>query len=477
MGGNKKTVIQEKLLTLILDNTNKNINDEGSIVEENVDFFHSLGLKCDSVGWCRLDLTKPNSEELLTVIEDYSNNHRYRLRGTYYENYTGFESEWYSLLPAKYLDYNSEIDTVEVLDKKGKRIEINEIYAYKVPRSTSYIATSPHVLVTEKFRNVSIENAYKGIDYYWIKDKGKYCSRQFFGMIINNKIDNFACDYGLDYFFGNKKFYEIKNGINRRNRFDAIGGIMPRLYRSFYRLGIDLPIYLPKNNMPDSDFAYIHTDKGNGYYQVLLRRNVVNKMIEQRVLKKEDFQPMLLYDEPPNGFVTMTSESVQYPSETIVKQLIIDYDNLKYKNKPKRIISKKDTVELLRVEKERRSDDFLQKMPKSKRDELLSTPYKSLIPYYAIANGGDLSSEYYFLPYEQTKKENINYKDQMEKEEILENKAFGHVIALCSNGDVVILSKNNTIKRISHEGGHEVVSTWDKLENFIYSTLEESIIY
>lgn len=40
--------------------------------KENIDFVHSLGLKCDCVGWSDgLDLTRPDADKILDKIEAF----------------------------------------------------------------------------------------------------------------------------------------------------------------------------------------------------------------------------------------------------------------------------------------------------------------------------------------------------------------------------------------------------------------------
>ena len=47
-------------LDWILDKRGAKLGDEAAY-KENIDFVHSLGLKCDCVGWSKLDLASPRA--------------------------------------------------------------------------------------------------------------------------------------------------------------------------------------------------------------------------------------------------------------------------------------------------------------------------------------------------------------------------------------------------------------------------------
>lgn len=41
---------------------------KNELYQQNIEFVHSLGLKCDCVGWCSLDLSHPKTREILDKI-------------------------------------------------------------------------------------------------------------------------------------------------------------------------------------------------------------------------------------------------------------------------------------------------------------------------------------------------------------------------------------------------------------------------
>ena len=52
-------------LTWILDKKNHRFGDDK--YQENIDFVHSLGKKCDCVGWSELDLDEPDVDVSYTL--------------------------------------------------------------------------------------------------------------------------------------------------------------------------------------------------------------------------------------------------------------------------------------------------------------------------------------------------------------------------------------------------------------------------
>ena len=46
----------------------KTLQEQEEKFQKNIDFVHSLGLKCDSVGWSKLDLASPRTEEIFEKI-------------------------------------------------------------------------------------------------------------------------------------------------------------------------------------------------------------------------------------------------------------------------------------------------------------------------------------------------------------------------------------------------------------------------
>ena len=59
-----------EVLNWILDPIDESRKDDARY-QANIDFVHSLGLKCDCVGWSTLKLSDPRTEEILEAIHAF----------------------------------------------------------------------------------------------------------------------------------------------------------------------------------------------------------------------------------------------------------------------------------------------------------------------------------------------------------------------------------------------------------------------
>ena len=85
--------------------------------KQNIEFVHSLGLKCDCVGWCKLDLSNPRTSEIFDQISTFCKENGWRARGNYTRKYVDVKSDWYELIPSNFKDNTlyDEIETVEYI--------------------------------------------------------------------------------------------------------------------------------------------------------------------------------------------------------------------------------------------------------------------------------------------------------------------------------------------------------------------------
>ena len=65
--------------------------------KENIDFVHSLGQKCDCVGWSELDLDSPYADETLSKIDRFCSENGYFARGWYERGFTETGNGWFEL--------------------------------------------------------------------------------------------------------------------------------------------------------------------------------------------------------------------------------------------------------------------------------------------------------------------------------------------------------------------------------------------
>ena len=126
----------ETLLWILdkFDNNGKMMFDDDKI-QQNIDFVHSLGLKCDSVGWNKLSLQSKQADEILTSIEVFCKESGFKARGYYSKSYTDYTSDWFVLEPGTFKD-NTLCDYVEYENDQGERIGGSRTKENTKPSST-----------------------------------------------------------------------------------------------------------------------------------------------------------------------------------------------------------------------------------------------------------------------------------------------------------------------------------------------------
>ena len=92
-----------EILDWILDNDDKRIVDEEKY-RLNIEFVHSLGLKCDCVGWSSLNLSDPRADEILSAIDTFCKKNEWKARGIYTRTYAEYTSDWYEIVPTTFKD-------------------------------------------------------------------------------------------------------------------------------------------------------------------------------------------------------------------------------------------------------------------------------------------------------------------------------------------------------------------------------------
>lgn len=464
----------EEHLLWIIDNPKDTYCYNEETVKKNIEFVHALGLKCDCVGWCNLDLNRSDIDVLLEQIHAHVLKEGLLLRGWYNRKDSDFESEWY-LLESKYLS-NDERNFANVTDRNGNSFKIEELYAYKVPKDIQVLWGIKLPLVNENIRNCCLNHGFSGLDFYWIRDIGRFHAARFYGLIIENLVQEFACDRYLSYCdskIQSNRNYDYSVGSPLYLKYAAIGGMLPKLSQMFYDLHVNLPIQLPKNKMPETDFTYIYTN-GFDYRKnyVLVSKHAAEILLSENAVREEYLMPVVLYDTDPDGYYIQTSEAIQYPAKEVIEKLDADLNKLRSNPKPDRKASEKDALKSFRRMKRSRPERFRKAMTKKTFEKLPESPYGLLSCYYSTSDGGYLSDEYTFLSYSESLTETQEYIANIEKEELQIDKYLGIVFAKCADGDMVVNGKDGSVKRISHET-MEPCENWDTIAQFFYEVLTD----
>lgn len=430
--------------------------------KQNIEFVHSLGLKCDCVGWCKLDLSNPRTSEIFDQISTFCKENGWRARGNYTRKYVDVKSDWYELIPSNFKD-NTLYDEIETVTKEGEPITTSIIRAFHELNPTPK-EWGRDLYIPERFRNFIIENNIDDLDFCWVKDKGKYEAEQYFHIYGKQPIAHVAGDFGF------KK--------SDHNRVNETGGRLPEIANIFYELQyVNLQDCYLANDLPDSGIVYAYipdTYSCSGRHTLLIYKDIAESLLQQKILPASALRPAPVVKELPGGYVLKKTEPLKRPTQQFIDMMLSEYNNIKMSNRPIRMVSEKDALKILRIAKKERTEDFQKALTKSKAQAqgIYTTAYSPVCPYYCVANGGFLSDEYEFLSYSKAVQENDELQRNLDAEKLLDTKPEGIVIAKCPDGDVILLCNNGDVIRFSHEAP-EITEQWPSLAQFFVDTINE----
>ena len=446
-------------LDWILDNDDKSIADDDEY-RLNIEFVHLLGLKCDCVGWSKLDFQNPRANEILSAIDSFCKKNGWKARGVYTRTYADYTSDWYEIVPAAFKD-NTLYDSYECESERGETVKIFNLRAYHELRpSPKWWYES--ILVPERFRDACVRHGITDVDFCWARDKGKYQAEQYFHLFCNKQIPTVAEGRNIT--------------IEDRDKIDALGGYLPKIADIFYKLQlIDLQECYIESDIPNCNIALAYCPKTFTYCgrnKFLIHKDFAQKLLQEKAISQSDLTPAVVVKELPNGYTLSHTVMPDRPIASCMQKSIAEYEKLKSTERPLRLISEKDAVKLLRLAKKERKEDFKKAFTKAKSVDIIETSYAPLLPYYLIANGGYLSDEYELLSYDIATEENMLFTEELLTEELLEIKPNGIVIAKCPDGDKVLLCTDGKVIRFSHEEP-VVTEEWVSLAQFIADAINK----
>ena len=432
------------------------LEEQESLYGENREFVHSLGLKCDSVGWCSMDLSLPKVEEIFEKISAFCAEKGWRARCIYTRQFAEAESDWYELVPTDFKD-NTVCGRTETAGENGQKLYVPTIKAFQ-EMSTGPKSWGRNTYVPERFREFCLKNGIDGLDFCWLRDKGKYQAEQYFEVFGTRPIPRMAVDF------------DIKD----KKHIQAAGGMLPRVAAVFHELQmIDLPDCYLAEDLPESGIACAYipaTFSCSGRYQILIHRDAAKLMVEQKAVSPAALRPVPVVGEVPGGYILAATSPVPRPRQDFLDAMLAEYENLKNTSRPTRQMTEKDALKILRLAKKERKEDFQKALPKAKKEALADTAYAPLAPYYSVANGGFLSDEYRLLSFDEAVAENEEFHRALAAGELAEKPA-GVVIGKCADGDAILLCGDEVI-RFSHEAP-ETNAQWPSLPQFIVDAINE----
>lgn len=456
----------EKLLWILDKDRQLRWSEEKT--RQNIDFVHSLGLKCDSVGWSRLDLSSPRAPEILDAIEGFCRKNGWGARGYYTREFAETESQWYAI---RFAEAKNDRSSNDVPAENGAATEVYSLKAY-MEQPVSPKELYEIKFVPERFLNACLKLGRNDVDFCWAVDTGRYRSEQYFHIYPRHAVSHMAKNY---------RFYYSSKGIHRfdpdqAKRIKDLGGFLPRLSEIFYELRITLPHCYLSSELPGSGFssAYIPRSRFEGGSQdILVHADTAALLLEEKAFTPAMLMPVPVLDAFPAGYEILNTCRQIPPASAYREAMLLEYEKLKAAPRPVRMVTEKEALKVLRRAKKERKEDFQKALSKTKLPELNSTSYAPLLPYYSVTAGGFLSDEYELLSYDRAITETEIFQETLKSEELLEEKPEGIVIAKCPDGDTVLLCKNNTVVRFSHEAP-EAIEQWPTLAQFFADEINDS---
>lgn len=431
--------------------------------QENRDFVHSLGLKCDCVGWCELDLSNPNTESYLTSITAFCQSHGYTARGWYTRTYVGTEGEWYRLgtgkIPNDAIHEHTEIYAPVVSDRpcvavKGYLLEPPTV------RSDGWRDT----LIPDRVKRGLEELGEVGLTFCWIRDVGRYEAESYFQLYTDTSVARYWSGMRVDRYVVSFKKDEDPT---LQARIRSFGGMLPRLIEIFSDLMITMPDCYPASELPKEGVVDVFAPR---LHELLIHRTTAQKLLDTKIISPRDLAPVFVAEECPAGYAEEKGYKRPRPSAEYIASMEAARQKLAERPRPRRAITEKQALSTLRKAKKERAEDFSKAMPKAAAAALADTPYAPLVPYYTITAGGDLSDEYALLTYAEALEETRLWREDLASEELLEKPPQGIVMVRCPDGDRVLLTDEGRVIRFSHEAP-EVIGEWPTLSQFIYDSI------
>ena len=448
-------------LDWILDREGGRLNQEEEYLL-NIEFVHSLGLKCDCVGWSKLNLSDPRTDEILSAIDSFCKKNGWKARGCYKRTYSDFTSDWYEIVPTPFKE-NTLCDTIKYEGESGEMVGIHTIRAYHELRPSPKQYFYDTMYVPERFRDACIHHNITDVDFCWAKDTGKYQAEQYFRMYCNNQVPTVVVGKNIT--------------IDDKEKIEALGGYLPKIAGIFYKLQ---QIYLQdcyiESDIPSCKIAHAYRERtfsDCGKNKFLIHKSFAQILLEEKAISESDLNPAMVVKELPRGYTLDSTVMPNRPTALCMQKSISAYEKLKNTERPLRMIPEKDALKLLRIAKKERKEDFKKAFPRAKADHIAETSYAPILPYYLIANGGYLSDEYEILPFDQAIAENDLFFEELLAEELLEAKPDGVVFAQCPNGDKILLCGDGKVIRFSHEE-LTAISEWPSLAQFIVDSINDN---
>jgi len=431
-----------------------------------VEFVHSLGLKCDCVGWTKWDLSHPRTPEILQAIRNFCAANGWTVDGYYQKEIIEADSDWFELRGTNWKDsiWSYQVEPSYPCENT-EPFHLNSIRAYQDPLPEIKGPFGSAKIFPDRFRKAYEELGIGDVDFCWLRDRGKYEAPQFFRILPKWEISTVGYVRSLDY--GGLMKRELTPELQKR--LDSFGGALPELTRMFAGLDVTLPYCYLAEELPERGIAAcFFTQENSGYnsdYTFLIHRDTAKALLEKQVITQANLQPALV-GSFPEGYGIKKTDPLPRPPKEVLDQMLKEYEKLIATPRPQRKVTDKEALKLLRKTKKEQKEFFAKALPKAAVESLAGTPYEPLAPYYGVTNGAWLGEgEYEILSYERSENETEEYLSDLKKEELWTNLLEGIAFGICGNGDRLILLLDGKVIRASHEAP-EILEEWPSVAQF-----------
>lgn len=414
-------------------------------------FVHSFGLKCDSVGWCSMEIKDDKDIELIEEIGEKIREVGGRGRCCYEKEEFDVDTEWYLLKPSASCEYEYE---------RG-------IKGYKIAKKNHMADAGDFIVANQKFVDYCVENQFSGVDFVFVKDIGRYKSDTHYAIIPTDcvlKATSFAIELPT-----------IHN-IARRNiceKIDELGGNLVSISKSFKTMQfVFIPIMISKDDENENDFCYVAYEE-YGRVDTLVRKKVADKLLENNLVKKSELVAVRYCDLEKHKELMANCRKNEFIEADTIKEWAKNREKYEKKNKPVFTPNEKDAVKKLRKAKKERPEDF-DKGLKTKLLEEMDDSLVVLKSIYKISNGCFLDDEFELFKYELIQSETAeffedNSSDEVVFEELQLNNS--HIIGRVMNGDSIIIRQDKSVIIYDHEDPFNSV-VYDNIWGLLFDIVE-----
>ena len=451
----------------ILDKVGMRLNGEEEY-GRNIEFVHSLGLKCDCVGWCTMEIGTDGAEEILEKIAGFCRSDGWKLRGNYARRYVDIQSDWYVLKCDHFRGDDVVYWDVQAPFEDGSQQKLCSVKAY-ADSSRSPRACGAYTLVSERFRDVCMEHGVPGVEFCWVRDRGRYAAEQYFMLFAERKLEHIGVGSGLGI---SRHRFDPLYALQRSLRYRQLGGSLTGLEKICYDLHVMLPDLFLASELPEGGIVYAHRlFDGRHLPTILIHRDIAELLLREKALPARDLIPAPVVQEWIAGYSVEACCAVSRPTREFSSAMLTEYEKLKESPRPVRQATEKMALKQLRAAKRNEGERFGRALPRKKAELLQDTDYAPLVPYYLVCDGGQVSDEYRFLSLVEAQAESAGFCEEIKREELLEEKPSGVVFGSCADGDLLLLRKDGGVCRFSHEAP-EVNGEWPGLAQFFVDELD-----